>query len=760
MHNQEGECGTGALVPWAGSLWAITYAPHSWKGSSDKLYQISPTLEQTIRPESIGGTPANRMIHRETSQLLIGPYLISDQAEVRTIPYEDMPGRLTGTARHLTAPADMAYYATMEEGLYEVDLKSLKVTEKIADGHLKSAQPGSTRSKLPGYHGKGLYMGQERLIYSNNGEQSGAARKDPTVDSGALAEWHGTGDWELIKREQFTEVTGPGGLYGNKNADDPVWSMGWDARSLLLALLEDGEWSYYRLPKGSHSYDGAHGWNVEWPRIRDIGEDHLLATMHGTFWKFPSSFSRFNSAGITPRSNYLKVIGDFCQWNGKLVLGCDDSAQKEFLNVRNLKPKHAAPAQSNSNLWFVEPSLIDNLGPAIGRGSVWLRDRVKKNTPSDPFLFSGFDHRQLSLTHDHDAPVTFTLEIDLKGTNEWTTLRTLTVEPGLLTYHLFSPEEKGTWIRLRSERELNQVSAHFHYRNKDNRTTENHALFNGIGQLNEQAKTGVMRSLSYNSLGLISHKKGGYYTLDHNMDFTWNPDSAGAEKIKSEVQQPANVYRVDDASVIITEDGKTYRFPKNDSYEKAGNIRICREIATERDLLNMHGTLYELPARNAQGMAKVRPVATHNLVIHDFCSHAGLLLFTGITPEVKSEHIFRSADGEAAVWAGVADDLWKLGKPRGIGGPWKKSSVKAEAPSDPYLMTAYDEKKVEFLSSVDATFTLEVDIDGTDLWVPLKDFSLTAGKPLTYAFPEGFSAYWVRVKSNVDTTATAWFTYH
>ena len=30
--NDERECGTGAVVPWAGRLWAVTYAPHSPKG--------------------------------------------------------------------------------------------------------------------------------------------------------------------------------------------------------------------------------------------------------------------------------------------------------------------------------------------------------------------------------------------------------------------------------------------------------------------------------------------------------------------------------------------------------------------------------------------------------------------------------------------------------------------------------------------------------------------------------------------------------
>src|SRR5210317_1736152 len=74
--NNEGECGTGAVVPWADRLWAITYGPHKPSGSSDKLYEITPDLELIVRPESIEGTPANLMIHRESKQLFIGPYVI------------------------------------------------------------------------------------------------------------------------------------------------------------------------------------------------------------------------------------------------------------------------------------------------------------------------------------------------------------------------------------------------------------------------------------------------------------------------------------------------------------------------------------------------------------------------------------------------------------------------------------------------------------------------------------------------------------
>ena len=101
MRNDESECGTGAVVPWQGSLWVITYAPHQPAGSSDKLYEITPELKQSIFGDSVGGTPANRMIHSESNQLLIGPYLIDTDKQIRTIHPSIMFGRLTGNARTL-----------------------------------------------------------------------------------------------------------------------------------------------------------------------------------------------------------------------------------------------------------------------------------------------------------------------------------------------------------------------------------------------------------------------------------------------------------------------------------------------------------------------------------------------------------------------------------------------------------------------------------------------------------------------------------
>ncbi len=134
------ETGVGAVVPWANRLWVITYSAHAPHGSTDELYEITPDLERIVRPESVGGTPANRLIHRESEQLIIGPYFIDTHGAVRVIPPDRMPGRLTATARHLTDPAHKVYMATMEEGVYEVDVHTLDVTTLFPDGHVREPE--------------------------------------------------------------------------------------------------------------------------------------------------------------------------------------------------------------------------------------------------------------------------------------------------------------------------------------------------------------------------------------------------------------------------------------------------------------------------------------------------------------------------------------------------------------------------------------------------------------------------------------------
>ena len=124
-------------------------------------------------------------------------------------------------------------------------------------------------------------------------------------------------------------------------------------------------------------------------------------------------------------------------------------------------------------------------------------------------------------------------------------------------------------------------------------------------------------------------------------------------------------------------------------------------------------------------------------------------------------HVIRSDDGKAALWAGAVDDLWKLGKPRGNGGPWKNSPVKAGVTSDPYLMTGYDRKTLTLAHDANqpVTITLEVDITGDGNWVAFTSMTVEPGQASTYSFPPSFQAYWLRTTADRDCAATAQLAY-
>src|SRR6266540_3782176 len=65
---QRSECGIGAMMPWADSLWAVTYNSHKkGTGYGLGLYRIDEALKSG-RVHVHDGTHANRMIHKESDQ--------------------------------------------------------------------------------------------------------------------------------------------------------------------------------------------------------------------------------------------------------------------------------------------------------------------------------------------------------------------------------------------------------------------------------------------------------------------------------------------------------------------------------------------------------------------------------------------------------------------------------------------------------------------------------------------------------------------
>lgn len=743
VFNSQPECGIGAVAPWAGKLWLVTYSPHRPKGSDDGLYEIDRNLVIKRRPESVGGTPANRMVHIESGQLLIGPHLIGRDGTVRTIPPKVMPGRLTANARHLETPDKKVYYLTMEEGLYEVDVKSLDVRTLLPDAN---ARRPADSPHLPGYHGKGGYTGQGRLLYANNGEHGSWRHPLSRDPSGCLASWNGR-TWSVVARAQFCEITGPGSLSGAVSDSDPVWVTGWDHRSVLLKLLDKGSWRTFRLPKASHTYDGRHGWHTEWPRIRPVDEDTWLMTMHGTLFAFPAGFRSGNTAGIRPRSTYLKMITDWAPWGDRIAFACNDASRFD----------NALCGQAQSNLWFVDSDRLDDLGPKQGCGGPWVDDEVRPGVPSDPYLIAGYETCVIHLVHDRGAPVGFTAEIDPDGTGSWSTLSEIPVpETGYASFVVPRAVE-AEWIRFKCDTAC-RATVYLHY---------------GPGRYREGADPRGLgrvpggpirpRGKGLGTLHFVASDEGktiGYYELGPDLKLVRKEDPTAQAWLEKNAAFGEKPVEIDRSSVIVKDgSGRVFRLPRSPASNVGRRGRARREVVTERSLLIVQDVIYELPRENSGGVSRIKPLCSNARHVSDLCSWRGLLVMSGLDGSRGTARMVRSDDGRARLWLGTVDDLWMLGGPRGKGGPWNRTPVKAGVPSDPYLMYGYASKRLSIHQHAAATapvnVTIEVDPVGDGRFCAYKTLSVDGrGHVETFEFPEGYSARWVRFVCDADAVLT------
>jgi hypothetical protein len=431
------------------------------------------------------------------------------------------------------------------------------------------------------------------------------------------------------------------------------------------------------------------------------------------------------------------------------------------------------PGQSNSNLWFIDPGTPGRLGPSTASGAVWLEDQVEAGAHSEPFLFAGWRYRSAWLVNHGEADVVLLLEVDQKGDGHWTTLCEIDLGPGVAERIVFDDGEAGEWIRVTSDGDT-ELSAIFTFSDIDERPTRPDPMFRGLMDVQEEkASEGLLYGLGDDrrTLGMAASSEGedaGYYELNGSMRLTRKADPDTEAFIEKTFAIPSHVVTVDESSVLVVDDtGRRWRFPLGDhaysSLINDGELRICREVATERDLFSLHGTFYELPAENADGFAKVRPIASHHFRIHDYASYRGMLIMTGVDPEAGRDnpHIIVSDDGKAAVWAGVIDDLWKMGKPTGFGGPWKDSEVRAGIASDPFLIGYYDQRVLSLRHDLDesVTITMEVDPMGQGQWMKYMQAEVQPGEEWEHTFPEGFHARWIRFIAGRDCHATALFTY-
>lgn len=749
------ECGIGAVVNYGGRLYWITYPASGPKGGGAKLYSIDDSMDLVIHPESVGGTHANRMIHPATGKLIIGCYVIDTDGGIKSYDVARLFGRITGSGVSLTDPQQWAYLNTMEDGLYEVNVDTMEVRrlrrDIIWDLQKRETRLATAPQKMYGDHAKGGYTAQGVFILSNNAHK------------GVLAEWDGKSDaqnpqnWKVIDRNKYTEITGPGGIAGPTSEHDPVWALGWDDKSVLLNVRNDGKWTRLRLPKASYTQDADHGWYTEWPRIREIGNGHYLMCMHGMFYDFPAQFTPMQKNGIRPLCRHLKMISDWADFKGVLAFACDDATPFD----------NPLLGQQQSNLWFASYEDIRSLSEPLGFGGLYAHENVFCNEVSEPFFVGGFSNKVVHISNGDDIDIDFRIEHDPDGWGTWITLTTVSV-PHNSYKQVLLPAECGEWVRVVPERDATSSSVFFHLRMDRNIPVD--------GKLAKGLRTASDKRAFYG--GKVYPAKGadlklqyfaeksedgrtvclGMYEIGKELEMKTAEIPEERPNLDAKAFYEPQVRDTGHSYALIDRDGTVYHVAKNESCYDMLDTRIVRETVTERSMINLGGTFFELPRPSSGGVRRMKPVTTHHRRITDFCSWRGMLVLTGVDTESESEHILRAPDG-TGLWLGNIDDLWRLGSPSGKGGPIKDGFLYCSQASEPFLTMGYRKIRAVFSHNLkeNVRFAIDVDYMADGTYGEWGAVNAVPGDQTEYVFPEGFSAHWIRIRPDKDCICTVEF---
>lgn len=423
-HIPRSETGIGALMPWADRLWFVTYVAHkAASGGGTGLFWVGDALTLHKHEQSVVGTYANRMVHSESNQLFIGPHVIDTDGNVATIGGL-VDFRLAATARHLTDPENKVYFLGMEGEFLEVDVHSFSVRQLFDLREVLGVR---------GYpHFKDAYTRHGRVVVTNNSyfEQD----FDGDRSGGRLAEWDGN-KWDILDRTQYNTVSSANGI------SDAVYAVGQDrASGILQVFLPSTGWRRYRFPKSTHTQD--HAFTTEWPRIREVESERLLMDASGMFYELPSMAYDGCVWGIRPIASHLRIVGDFCSWNGMLVLAGDQTTP--------IHDSNPVAGQPQANLWLGKTDDLWSWGKPQGWGGPWWESDVHVGAPSDPYLMTGFEHKCLHLSQIAGAQTDVAIEVDFMGNGRWNTWRTVPLAGGGYECVTFPDGFGAHWVRLSS----------------------------------------------------------------------------------------------------------------------------------------------------------------------------------------------------------------------------------------------------------------------------------------------------------------------
>lgn len=404
---------------------------------------------------SHNSTYANRLMIPGMNSIVIGPYVIDAQNNVRTIE-PLLSVRIGGMAEHLQFPDTMVYMLSMDGPLYEVDLVSLKVTQLF--DLVQALNIPANQGEQPHFKAAHTMAGQ-LYVATNTFEEADYLGNQ---HGGRLAMWNGsmTSPWVILAETAFHEVT------GRHNFGRVVFAVGGDEASVILKVIDNGDSSMpsyntavqtYRLPRSTHTHD--HLWTTEWPRIREVESERYLMDAYGGWFELTPFTYGGALWGVRPISTHLRMVPDFAPYRGFLVLGGNQ--------VSSIFDANWVTGQSQSGLWFGKTDDLFQLGPVQGWGGPWLRTNVSASEASDPYLMTGYGGKTLHLRVDPGntppgtSTITFAIQVDFTGSagnyqtynfiEPWSTITTIPVNVtngSGYAYYVFPQGFSAHWVRF------------------------------------------------------------------------------------------------------------------------------------------------------------------------------------------------------------------------------------------------------------------------------------------------------------------------
>ena len=148
----------------------------------------------------------------------------------------------------------------------------------------------------------------------------------------------------------------------------------------------------------------------------------------------------------------------------------------------------------------------------------------------------------------------------------------------------------------------------------------------------------------------------------------------------------------------VLDDGEwhTYLLPKaaycNDAshgwYTEWPRIR---EITDGRWMMDMHGMFYDFPKTfSSSNSAGIKPIGSHLRYVPDFCEWNGNLVLASDETSIQGNQL--AGQPQSNLWFGSYEDLKSWGPAQRYGGPWIEDAVKANTPSDPFLVAGFDRR--------------------------------------------------------------------